>query len=428
MSSLKDNTSFLLLLFGRLVTNAGDSIFFIVTMWLVYDLTGSTFYTGIAGLLTQVPRALQFLVGPLVDRWELRNVLLTTQLINGTCVLLILIAMLYGQLSVGLLLFVLPVVTFVNQFVYPAQNAALPRIVHESNIVRANSLLTITYKGVDTVFSALGGILITIASAALVFTFNSLTFFVAAVLFSGISVPASGSTSEEPSDSGQNFESNGPNVFTSIKEYVAELREGMDYIRNSTLVILLVGAMFANVSESAMLVVLPAYASFIGGPEMYGLLMAAIAAGSFAGAYLASYIDDRPFGTVSIVGFLAMSVFLTVALLTPIRTLTIASFFLAFIPMGVFNVMFFSMIQTAIEDSFIGRVSSLTSSISLAIYPVGALLGGAVGEITGPTPVIGAMAVTFCLLAVYFFIDPRLRRLPVVEEMSESTLGVGKNV
>ena len=34
---------------GRLLTNLGDSLYFIITMWLVFDLTHSEFYTGLAG-------------------------------------------------------------------------------------------------------------------------------------------------------------------------------------------------------------------------------------------------------------------------------------------------------------------------------------------------------------------------------------------
>jgi hypothetical protein len=53
---------------GRVVTNVGDSLYFVAAMWLVYRLTGDPVYSGIAGFLTLAPAALQFLVGPLVDR------------------------------------------------------------------------------------------------------------------------------------------------------------------------------------------------------------------------------------------------------------------------------------------------------------------------------------------------------------------------
>ncbi|WP_330632173.1 hypothetical protein [Halocatena halophila] len=49
MGSLTQNRTYLRLLCGRIVTNAGDSIYAIASMWLVYELSGSSVYTGIAG-------------------------------------------------------------------------------------------------------------------------------------------------------------------------------------------------------------------------------------------------------------------------------------------------------------------------------------------------------------------------------------------
>ena len=55
--SLRRNRNFLGLL-GRLVTNAGDSLYAVVAVWLVHDFTGSTVYTGIAEALLLLPLVL----------------------------------------------------------------------------------------------------------------------------------------------------------------------------------------------------------------------------------------------------------------------------------------------------------------------------------------------------------------------------------
>ena len=52
-------------------------------MWLVYVLTGSSFYTGLAGFLVQAPTSVQFLFGPLIHRWKLRRVFVGTQLVQA---------------------------------------------------------------------------------------------------------------------------------------------------------------------------------------------------------------------------------------------------------------------------------------------------------------------------------------------------------
>ncbi|MGA9230563.1 MAG: MFS transporter, partial [Exiguobacterium oxidotolerans] len=66
MFELLKNRNFMFLLAGRLVTNIGDSLYYIAAMWLVHDIGQSAFYTGLAGFVILSPKALQFLAGPLV--------------------------------------------------------------------------------------------------------------------------------------------------------------------------------------------------------------------------------------------------------------------------------------------------------------------------------------------------------------------------
>lgn len=51
------NRNFLLLFVGRILTNIGDSLYAVAAMWLVYDLGGSTLYTGLAGFLSILPES-----------------------------------------------------------------------------------------------------------------------------------------------------------------------------------------------------------------------------------------------------------------------------------------------------------------------------------------------------------------------------------
>ncbi|MFB9807612.1 MFS transporter [Haladaptatus pallidirubidus] len=133
MHKLLRNTAFRRLLFGRLVTNAGDSLYAVAAMWLVYELTGSSTYTGLAGALTMAPQLAQMLIGPLVDHWPFRRLLIAVQLVQATVVLVIPVAWLFGIRSVTLVLVVVPILSLLNQFVYPAQSAALPELSHKRN-------------------------------------------------------------------------------------------------------------------------------------------------------------------------------------------------------------------------------------------------------------------------------------------------------
>ncbi|MHB9285862.1 MFS transporter [Halobacteriales archaeon Cl-PHB] len=289
LGDLRHNRSFLRLFAGRLVTNAGDSLYYIAAMWLVFELTGSPIYTGIAGFLVRAPSALTFLTGPLVDRWALRRVLVGTQLINGVLVLVIPLAAWTGNLTVWVILAVLPLVTLVNQFVYPAQTAALPQLVAEDNLAKANSLLSAAYQGADLVFNAASGVLIALIGAVTLFVVDSVTFGIALLLFLGVTVPT-GIDAEADAD--------GAADAGDDADYLAELRDGFAYLRGSLLVVLLVGVVVVNFSAGAMLGVMPAFAATVGGASAYGLLMAAYAGGSLAGTVAASVVEDRPLGRI----------------------------------------------------------------------------------------------------------------------------------
>jgi len=299
LGDLRSNHSFLRLLGGRLVTNAGDSLYYIAAMWLVFELTGSPLYTGVAGFLVRAPSALSFLTGPLVDRWPLGRVLVGTQAVNGLLVLAVPVAAWTDHLSVWVILGLLPLVTFVNQFVYPAQNAALPRMVDDGNLARANSLLSAAYRGADMVFNALSGVLIAVVGAVTLFVVDAVTFGVALVLFAGLTVATGSAAATTAEGAGADDELAADDA--TDEGYLAELREGFAYVRGSLVVVLLAGVVVTNFTAGAMHGVLPAFAATVGGADAFGLLMAAYAGGSLAGTLLASSVDDRPLGRFVVV-------------------------------------------------------------------------------------------------------------------------------
>jgi MFS family permease len=188
-AGLVRNTTFLRLFSGRVITDAGDTFYFMGTMWLVWELTGSLFYSGLTAALVRVPDLLSIFIGPLVDRWQLRRILLGTQVINGIGVLVVPLAAVMGHLSVWLILLLIPILNFINGFVYPAQNAALPQIVEKDELTRANSLFSTSIRTVDMAANAVAGALIAVIGAVGLFVVNSVTFAIAAVLFVGVTVP-----------------------------------------------------------------------------------------------------------------------------------------------------------------------------------------------------------------------------------------------
>lgn len=429
MQTLFRNTAFRRLFAGRLITNAGDSLYYIAAMWLVYDLGGSAFYTGLAGFLTLAPQALQFLTGPLVDRWALRRILVGTQIAQCLLVLVIPLAAWTGRLSVVVVLVVMPTVSLLNQFVYPAQSAALPRIVDREDLVEANSAFSFAYQGVDLAFTAAGGVLIALVGAVSLYLVDSVTFAAATLVFAGVRVPPA-ETEEDANDASRADEeqATGKHVDDpdgSVDDYLDNLREGIGYVRGSLLVPVIAGSVVVNGTIGATMAVLPAFADLRGGPEAYGILLSTIVAGSLVGALAASRFEHRSLGRLSAAGFTVGGVLWLAALVAPSFPATAALFTLAWIPVGVTNVIFMAFVQSVVPEGLLGRVTSLMTSASTAAMPFGSLLGGAVGDLWGSPVVVAATGVGFLLIAAGWALHPLLRGLPPTSEVEPSRYGLG---
>lgn len=414
---LLTNTTFRRLFVGRVITDTGDSLYYIGTMWLVWELTGSTLYTGIAGALVQVPNALRFLLGPLVDRWRLRRILLGTQVVNGVGVLIVPLAAWTGQLSVWVVLGLIPVLNFVNNLVYPAQNAALPEIVGDERLTAANSLFSTTLRTVDTAANAVAGGIIAAVGAVTLFLVDAVTFAAAGLLFAGVAMPsADADTGDDATEESDDGDDGG---------YLTELRAGFAYIRGSAVVAVLVAGMAVNFVSYGANAVMPAFADGLGGSGTYGLLLAGFGVGNFVGSGGAFLVDDYPFGPLSVGCFAVSGILWLLGVAVPGTLPTVALLAASMVPTGAFNVLLGSMIQSAVDTDYLGRVSSLMGSLVTAMMPAGALLGGAAAELVGTTTLMYGSGASSIVLAAVFLVHPALRSIPTVASANEASLGLG---
>ena len=170
------NKNFSILLFGRLITNFGDSIYSIATLTLIYTLTKSTFYSGITLFLISFTAILQIFVSPLISKFNVKRFLIISQLFQAIILLAITYLIYVNKLQITTLIIFIVCISFINQIVYPIQLALLPKIVKQEDLVKANSLFSIAYQGSDALFNSIGGFIITVFGTIYAFIINSITF------------------------------------------------------------------------------------------------------------------------------------------------------------------------------------------------------------------------------------------------------------
>jgi MFS family permease len=439
--SLWRNRDFGRFLAGQFATNAGDSLYTVAVLWLVYQLGGSSILVGVANAVLLLPWLLQALAGPVVDRLPLGPVLVGSQLVQGAVVLVLPLAAVTGRLSVGVLFAVVPVLTLATLVMAPMQATLVPRIVAERNLSRANSALATVTLGLDMVFDALGGAFVAVFGTTALFVFDAATFALAGALFAGVATPkadgadADGRTTDAARNGERATDAAGdgkatdggdadPDHGSVLGSYVADLRAGVDALRGTVFVELVLVTAVANLATGVTLAVLPAFGDDLGGPALYGLLLGALGVGRLVGSLLAPRLERVAYGRLLLVGHSLGAGCWLAAVYAPSAALTVVLFGLAWVPAGVSGVLTSTLNQTVFPEELLGRVASVKGTASGATLPLGSLVGGVVGEALGVRTTMGLAAFGFGFTGLYLLARPRLRRLPAVADADPTAFDV----
>lgn len=402
------NRNFLLMFLGRIFTNIGDSLYYVAAMWLVYKLSGNPFYSGLAGFLTLLPSTLQFLTGPFVDRWSIKNTLVITQILQCILILIIPITHYFDLLTVQLLLIIMPIVAFIEQFAYPAQSKALPLLLHKTQLLTGNSLFSFAYQGIDLICTTLSGILVALLGAITLYVIDSFTFAITALLFFSLKMPKQVET----------------NTSLSTKQYFTDLKEGFSIVFRSLMGVFLIGSVVANFSIGMTMAILPSFADSLGGVKSYGFFLAAISAGSLIGALFSSWVGKRNVGRVSIISFATGAIFWFLSTIVPFQWLSIILFGLAWIPIGATNILFATISQIVIPNQYIGRINTVIGSMGKIAMPFGSLIGGYTANVFSSQLIFALASIGILFISLVWLLHPKLRALPKADEITADTFEV----
>ncbi|MEC0239368.1 MFS transporter [Paenibacillus dokdonensis] len=417
------NRNFTLLFIGRILTNIGDSFYAVAAMWLVYSLGGSTLYTGIAGFLSILPRIIQLFSGPMIDRVPLRGLLVCTQLLQALLLLIVPVAHYFDFLTVGLVLSITPILTTINMWFYPAQMSALPKILGKHQLTQGNSLFSIAYQGIDVACNAISGALIIVLGAVSLYLWNSLGFFIGAILFMQLRINSSTINSD---NNGLETYSEKKNLSVPrqnpMKSYVSDMKEGLRLILATPLARILFGIILINAAGGATFTVMPAFANSLGGAGVYGILLMAQACGSLLGAMLTPYmkLERVRLGYLFAAAFCLSGAAWSLSIFSHWTWLVVLVYGLAWFPGGVTNVIINTVIQKAVPEKSLGTVFAASSGLSGIAMPLGSLIGGSLGVIAASSHVIAGCGIVVLGVGIFWMFDPVTKNLPTAHDADES--------
>lgn len=180
------------LVIGNSVSTLGSSVYLIVVVLLLKDLTDSGVLLGLYQFLALLPAALLLPVsGALVDRFSRRRIVIGADLFRGFVMIGLALLWLLPELVSPLpLLFVSFLVGAGNALFVPAVQALIPELAAPGELERANGLRATTNQLSNLSGNALGGVAYAILATPIIFLVNGVSFLLSAAQEWTIKLPA----------------------------------------------------------------------------------------------------------------------------------------------------------------------------------------------------------------------------------------------
>ncbi len=360
--------NFRLFWFGQMISLTGSYMQSIGQTWLVLELTHSAFQLGLVGALQALPVLLFALVGGvLADRWPKRRVLFCTQAAAMIQALLLWALITTGTVQLWHVYVLALLLGLTNCLGRPTGQAFVVELVGRADLPNAVALNSSLSNLTRIVGPGLGGVIIAVSGVASLFLLNALSFI--AVLAALALINSRDLHAQAPRHTNAG----------ARQTTWQSLREGVDYVRNTpavSLVILVVGLVL--LFGSNFNVVLPFFATGVlhAGATGFGFLSGASGVGSLIASLWLAWRNQKPTITRVLIGALVFGVLEAVFAVSRIYPLSLALIASVGAAEIVFTTLAVTMLQTVAPDHLRGRVMSVAILFFDGSLPLGYLLMG----------------------------------------------------
>ncbi len=384
-----------------LISLTGDWLLSVGLPIYVYQLTGSTEATALAIASRVLPRLLLGSVaGVFVDRWDRRRTMIVSNLLLGLTMLPLLAVHTAEWLWVAYLVSLVEAV--LTQFLGPAEQALLPRLVGSTQLVPANALNGLNNNLSRLVGPALGGLVVAAWGLAGAGLLNALTFFAAALLIALIRVDGRALPSERPRDT------SGANKPVEVGVFAAAWAEwaaGMALVRRVrpvTVMVLFIA--ITGVGEGALITLFVPFITTVlgGGGVAYGAILSAQAVGGLIGNLAIGRVGTGlPPGRLMVAGALGIAAIdaLTFNAYRAIPGLgpPLVLMVVVGLPAAAFGVGYNTLLQRVVEDAYRGRIFGALAATSALSVLIGTGLAGALSRSFSVASLVNIQVVAYLL-------------------------------
>ena len=291
--------------------------------------------------------------GVISDRFSRRKILMTTDLVCGLLCLAISFIT-NDSLMIAALIVANIVQAIAFGFSRPANKAIITEVVEKDEIVTYNAHLELVLQVVSVCSPVFSFLVLQFASLHMTLLLDALTFFIAFVLVAFLP--------KEVAKVQEKKQFTGKDIFSDIKE-------GLDYIwHQKEIFFLLLVASSVNFFFAAFEFLLPFSNRLYGVKGAYATILTLGAIGSIIGALIANKFKSSMEMLLFLLILTGVGVFMMGLPLPPL--LTYSGNLVCELFMTIFNIHFFTQVQTKVEGDYLGRVLSTIFTLAILFMPV----------------------------------------------------------
>lgn len=398
--------SYRLILFGQLISELGASLGTLASSWLIYQATGSEAAVGGMWLLYFLPSlALQLIIGPYLDRFDKKRVMVFSQWMRS-CVFFLTFGVILIQPEALWPLYLISLINGLIQPLYvPASQALLPSIVKGESLVQANAYLDSALRIAMIAGPPLGGLLVAWIGGTAVIGLVSLGY----ALSGGLLLLCQSQAVEA----------------RQSQSWVAMFREGLAVFYEKPLLFWL--SIYAALVQFAVGITLVLNLPYITGELLgssfhFGLFLAGYPLGYLLGSLVVPRLSGRIEQHILMLGSLAIGGATFIALgFTHNLWLAIVIEVVAGIFAPFFQVHSTSLYQRSVPSHLMGRVFSVRLLILRATMPLGVWVGGQLGDTVGIRPLFMGMGLLIVGASLFGLGFQKFAKKSLLRKVDEGT-------
>jgi MFS family permease len=394
--------NYTLYFFGRSVSQFGTWMQRTAVIWVIYSITHSAFFIGVAIFAEQFPSFLFSIPGGIAaDRYDRYKIIKITQIASMVQSVFLALLVLTGHTVVWAMLVLSVLLGIINAFDVPARQALVHEVVADpADLPNAFSLTTATASLAQLLGPALSGIVLSAFGAAVCFFINAASFGGVIISLLLMKLPAYKFKKPE-------------------KKVMAEFAEGFAYVKKTPgigLIILMIAIISLLVLPYNT--VLPVFAKVIfkGNASTFGYITSFVGVGGVIGTI---FLASRKPGTQLKRILFTSNLILAAGLIcfSQTKNFPLAMFFAMLTGFGAIAqyTICSIIVQSESEPRMRGRVIGILLMAIFGMMPIGSVLVGAISQHIGaPATVLcqGIIGFVVALVFARFLLNSRENDIP----------------